>query len=158
MLTFSWSIQLRPLSSTKRSTATPWRQWTDHDGNSSSSHAKRKDTYSESSKKFLCSSVRHSLTFLALMVFESLHGLTRVNCLIGKTWGTGYLEWSSSSNGFMGQGSMMSLFDLVISVFWFTESEHFVFTWKIIELKEGREWKLRSKDEKGEGVFIERVQ
>src|SRR5271156_1750179 len=77
----------------------------------------RMGTYSESSKEFLCSSVRHGLTFLALMVFESLHGLTRVNCLIGNTWGRWYLERSSSSNGFMSQGSMVSSLNLVISVF-----------------------------------------
>jgi hypothetical protein len=79
----------------------------------------RKMVYSKSSEEFLGSSVGDSLPFTTLVILECLHSLY-IHALAGEhvnVWRRiSYLEGSCSSNGFMGQGSMMTLFNLLISV------------------------------------------
>jgi hypothetical protein len=77
--------------------------------------------YRESSKDFLGHTVLDGLAFTALMVLEGLHALQRHDTV---TKQGGYLECRCASNGLMGQGSMVSLLDFLVSVVRFTESEH----------------------------------
>ena len=67
------STQSMPLVSTKRSTAAPYQV-----NGIASINRGGKEKYSEASKNFLSGSVGDTLSFAALVVLESLHGLNRI--------------------------------------------------------------------------------
>jgi len=126
--------------------------------------------YSEASNEFLGSTVRDSLALFALMVLECLHGL-HINVLAvsrnmqaceDDAGERGYLEGGSSSNGFVSQRSMVSVFDLLIGILGFTETEHFesmrkrLRELKVLEMSQSVDEGLMKEGERGsiEWLFI----